>query len=787
MKKVWLIVLIIIASLWVVLFALSTGTAHREKPVENGVLDLRNQTIGEEPLLMTGKWEFYWNELLTPKDSLPPANYIQFPEIWNHLQLNGKPLPTMGYATYRMKILLPKGYPPLALQIPDIYCSYRLYLNDTFEISVGKPAKTKEESQPSWSERIVTLPRNTDTITVLLQVANFWHAKGGPHKTIRIGKLTTLLKQSRIDWAMNSLTTGFILMSSFLFFGLYLFARHDKAILYFALFALAYSYRILGAGPYLIFSVFQDFNWFLILRLEYLSLVISFALLFQYIRYLYPEEANTRVIKVLIIVSTVYCFIIIFFPVRIYSSVMPAYLIILFFYLAYSFYVFLRAYLNKRNGSDFSLISACIAFVLFLFLNLNYFKLAPIMNVMMCTGYIIFLFVQAIILSSRFEYTLNLSARQAQLGAIAKSEFLSTMSHEIRTPLNTIVGLSHILLKEKPAAGQKESLDLILFSANNLLVLVNDILDFNKLDEGKSRLEEIEIDLHEIVKNSVNSEQNFAKHKNILLEYEMDSRVPETVISDPTRITQLLANLLHNAIKFTEEGSVKLSVVTEMIDEYQVILTFIVKDTGIGISEEEQKIIFKRFTQADSSTSRKYGGTGLGLSICMKILNLYHSTLQLRSTPGKGSEFWFTLSLPISSNKKTLSYNDSTNTDTEKPLIGYSILLAEDNKLNAMIAQNILEGFGAQVFLSENGKDAIEKFDPAIHNLIIMDVNMPVMDGYEATRELRKRDVTIPIIALTANLASEISEKIKAAGMTDILGKPFDPITLSKTILKYKI
>lgn len=783
MKKTWLIVLTVVVALWILLFVQYIGRLHHTHPVQKGILDLRGEDLDAGNIPLTGEWVFYWNRLLTPGEKPPGDEYVQFPGLWNHIAVNGKKLPPTGYATYKVTILLPHSRQPAGLRIPDIYTSYRLYVNDSMAVENGRPAVRKEDARPFWAERIVLLPQNTDTVHLLLQIANFWHSKGGPNKTIMLGNISEIVRQNRTDWGLDVITTGFMLMSGFLFFGLYLFAQNDKPILYFALFCFAYSYRILGTGPYLLFTVFPGVNWFVALRTEYLSLVAACSFLFQYIRYLYPAETNKVLVNALLYISALYSIIILLAPVLLFSSLMPLYLIVLFFYLGYAFCIFITAYMHRRNGSDFALLSACVAFVLFLFLNLSYFKLAPVMKVMVCSGYILFLFLQAIILASRFAYTLSYAATQAQLGVKAKSEFLSTMSHEIRTPLNAIIGLVHILLKDKPSPSQKDTIGGILFSANNLLALVNDILDYSKLEENKMRLEKIDMDLREIGKNIIKGEQSFADSKKIQLEYEVDERLPELVSGDPTRITQVITNLVHNAIKFTEKGWVKLMINTEKVDAYQARINIMVEDSGIGLSADEQKKIFKRFTQADSSTSRKYGGTGLGLAICIKILALYNTELELSSTPGRGSSFWFTVSLPVVTRRK--SPLSPSLPGMHKPLKGYTILLAEDNQLNTMIAKAILEDFGAVVEVAGNGREAVEKFNAAVHHLVIMDLNMPEMDGFEATRRLRDMGNATPVIALTATLAAEIADRARTAGITDIIVKPFDPDNLCSMILRY--
>ena len=782
MKKVWLIILGVGVFLWIVFFIITAIIIPNTHPVENGYLKISNNQIAEQNIHLSGQWKFYWNQLLTPKDTGLDGQYIKFPQIWNKTVINGEQLPAIGYATYKMTIFIPDDVPPTALVIPDIYSSYRLFVNDSMVAQNGIPAVTKKQSKPFWGQRVVGLPLKGGTIHLTLQVANYWHDKGGPHKTIELGTLTRILKQNRLDLVLDSITTGFFLMGAFLFFGFYIFAKNDKPILYFALFTFIYSYRILGTGPYLLFSSFPNLDWFITLRLEYLSLVVGCAMLFQYIRYLYPEEADVTLTKILLIVSALYSLIIIVTPVSFFTSLISVYLVIILFYLVYAAYFFVSAFIHKRYDSDFALLSACVAILLFIFLSLAHFKIVQETKFINSMGYILFLFLQSIILSSRFAYTLNLSAKQAQLGISAKSKFLSTMSHEIRTPLNTITGLVHILLKEKPSQEQKNTLEMVLFSVNNLVTLVNDILDYSKLEENKMHLENIEMNLQKIGENIIIGEQSFASSKNIRLDFETDEEVPTLLIGDPTRIIQVISNLIHNAIKFTEEGWVKLSFHCDKIAYNVATITIKVQDTGIGIEEDKQEIIFNHFIQADSSTSRKYGGSGLGLAICLRILNLYSSKLEVKSQLGKGATFWFTLKLPIVAAQQTAPPPNET---VKNPLQGYSLLVAEDNKLNAIIAKKILENLGAEVELVSDGAEAVEKFNPEKHNVVIMDLNMPILDGFKATKLLREKGATVPVIALTANLVEEVEEKAKEYGISAIVAKPFDPEKLCQMILKF--
>ncbi len=413
-----------------------------------------------------------------------------------------------------------------------------------------------------------------------------------------------------------------------------------------------------------------------------------------------------------------------------------------------------------------------IVFAISLF---HYWAFIPQLQVVSFLGYVSFFFLQSLVLSHRVSFALKSAQKQAEQGLKAKTEFLSTMSHEIRTPLNSVVGMSHLLLKNNPRQDQLEQLDVIIFSANNLLAIVNDILDYNKIEAGKISFEHIEMDVVAIARNVVNSLQISAEDKGIALKLTTDEQVKSKVLSDPIRMSQVITNLVHNAIKFTPSGYVEVSINVLQQSESTIKLKIAVKDTGIGISKDKQALIFERFTQADSSTSRGFGGTGLGLAISKRILELQNSSLQLISEEGKGSVFYFIQtfdkageSLPEQKLKNQLPKQG-------KPFAGIDILLVEDNPLNVMVAQTFLKRWGAGIDVAVNGAEALEKLDVNKHKLILMDLHMPIMDGYQAARVMRQKGITIPIIALTANLPDEVRQDIKDAGIDDIVVKPFLP------------
>ena len=386
------------------------------------------------------------------------------------------------------------------------------------------------------------------------------------------------------------------------------------------------------------------------------------------------------------------------------------------------------------------------------------------------------------------EEALILAKEQAEQASQAKAQFLSTMSHEIRTPMNGVIGITNLLLKDKPRPDQLKNLKLLKFSGENLLHLLNDILDFSKIEAGKVTFEEVDFNIKTLlsgIKQSLGTRAN--EDKDIRLRMLTDDEMPEMLLGDPTRLSQILNNLIGNAIKFTEKGSVTLTVDVLNKTKDQVDLEFSVQDTGIGIPKEKLEHIFDSFSQASSDTTRKYGGTGLGLSITKKLLELQGSQIMVESELGMGSKFYFRLSFKRSQTKPEEENVYQPVNNGAQSLLGQQILLVEDNPVNVVVASQFLEDWGAQIIVAENGEQALEHIEQESFGLVLMDLQMPVMDGYEATRQIRKKysPDELPIIALTADAMQGVREQIFATGMNDYVSKPFTPDDLHKKITKH--
>ncbi|MBO9199679.1 MULTISPECIES: response regulator [Niastella] len=758
---------------------LAAVTAHQ------GVLDLRAVDLQHQSASLDGEWQFYWRRLLQPGDTIStPADFVTYPSLWNKIRLHGQTLPVEGYATYSLTILLPQKRPHLALLMTDVYCSYRLFINDSLLLANGRPDTSKQTAVPFWCTQMVNLP-NTDTVHLLLQVANFWHTKGGTYKHLYIGQSNKITLNLRRDRAYDVLLAGCLFMGGLFFFGFYAFGSRDKAILYFSLFCIVYSYRTVGTSLYILHAVFPNLSWFVTIRLEYLSLTLGVALFSRYFQSVYPKDANRYIVNAVVWICLLYTGLIVTTPPHIFTKGIMPFLGVMFFYIAFALFICIRAVKFKRIGAVFALMSCGVMLLVFLIINLNYFQVVGTEKWIVFIGYVLFFFLQSLVLSHRFAYTLRKAADEAQQGLKTKTEFLSTMSHEIRTPLNVVIGMAHLMLRNTPRRDQEKNLNVLLFSANNLLSIVNDILDYNKIEAGKINFEMIPMDIGSIAQYITGGLSSKAVEKEITLNTTVDTRLTRKIIGDPTRTSQVIFNLVQNAIKFTEKGSVELAIQVEKLAEDKVTLAIKVTDTGIGIEPEKQQLIFDRFTQADSSTSRSYGGTGLGLAITKRILDLQGVVLNLKSEPGKGSVFFFAQNFALSNEQVATEDQSNAPIVSDKLLQDVHILVVEDNPFNIMVAQSLLERSGAIVEVATNGEEALEKIGPGKYHLILMDLNMPVMDGFEATRRLRARGITLPVIALTASLPAEVEKDVQSAGLTDIVVKPFNPDELFRVLLKH--
>jgi PAS domain S-box-containing protein len=410
------------------------------------------------------------------------------------------------------------------------------------------------------------------------------------------------------------------------------------------------------------------------------------------------------------------------------------------------------------------------------------------------------------------DVTDRIEREEAALAASrAKSEFLANMSHELRTPLNGIVGFSDLLLESDLVEPYRSYVENVHISAETLMTLINDVLDFSKIEAGKMELEMQRVEIGQLLRNAAQSVRMGAENKGLDLVLSLDEHLPQTIETDPYRLTQVIVNLLSNAVKFTEYGFVQLRTEVLAADNARARLRFSVRDTGVGIEPHHQEAIFDSFTQADPSTTRRFGGTGLGLAISNRILEQLDSNLELVSEPGTGSTFSFELEvIPVATGESSPvasgvgdtappSVSDVTeaaladaarHSDDERDVGPVRILVAEDEKINRLVTRRMIDRLvsNAEVVTANDGRHAVEAFASGEFDLVLMDVQMPEMDGYEATMAIREAegpDRRTPLIALTAGVVQGERERCLDAGMDDYVSKPVDLRRLEEALTKW--
>jgi signal transduction histidine kinase/CheY-like chemotaxis protein/HPt (histidine-containing phosphotransfer) domain-containing protein len=386
----------------------------------------------------------------------------------------------------------------------------------------------------------------------------------------------------------------------------------------------------------------------------------------------------------------------------------------------------------------------------------------------------------------RLIHILDASEKKVKEAAHIKEQFLANMSHEIRTPMNAMIGFTNILHKTNLDPGQKQYVENIQASGEKLLAIVNDILDLSKIEAGMMRIEPAPFSIRGLLHSVETIFYEKAKQKQLYLDFVIEDSIPDMLEGDSVRLTQVLVNLLGNAVKFTLSGGINVLVKPAVVTGNTISIQFTIKDTGIGIAKEKQQTIFERFQQAEADTTRRYGGTGLGLSIAKQIIDLQNGTIKVNSEPGLGTEFIF--ELPYAVSKETSEITRQQYTDTGGKELPYKakVLVAEDNAMNQQLMKHLMNGWQLDFDIVSNGKEVIKAVQEKPYDIILMDIQMPEMDGYTSTRILRNElHLNIPVVAMTAHAMAGEKEKCTSFGMNDYISKPIKETELYNLILRH--
>lgn len=786
--------------------ALRTASEVPAAPrAQQGVLDLREWSFAHGPVKLGGDWEFHWEQLLVPEAlTAPPSadELIEVPSRWSGHRVDGVELDGSGYATYRLRILAPPTDDPMALKLDVIGTAHRVWVNGELLASSGQVGTGLDGSSPAYLPQVVELP-SAQTLDLVVQVSNFHHRSGGIWEDILFGPLEQLRALRERSVMLSLFIAGGLLTMGFYSFVLWTFRRRDASALLFAVFCGALLARIFATGDRLLATVF-DLPWELLVKVEYLSFYAGVPVFSAFLYSLYPREMSRRFVQFTCAFSGAFALVVLLTPVRVFSHTLAAYQMLVVAGLAYGAWVLVQALRRRRQGAQLLLCG-------FLFLGVAIVNDILHLRLVINTGYyathgvFAFALFQATILAVRFatafstvedlsgqlegysrsletmvlERTQELEQRNQELASAkeAESRFLANMSHEIRTPLTAVIGYGESLLEQESVDPQAVG-DVIVRNSRHLLALLNDILDLSKIHAGHMELESIALAPAEVLADLEATLAVLVKQRGIYLRFEHRFPQPETIQGDPSRLRQILFNLCSNAIKFTEHGGVTVRVSCDFDAEEML---FEVADTGVGIAPEQLTRLFRPFTQADASVTQRFGGTGLGLAISKELATRMGGELSASSTPGVGS--CFRLRLPtgplqgrrLNTLEALQALRSAGTLEGGQPLrLQGRVLVAEDGEDNRRLLELYIRRTGAAVTMAENGAQAVEAALGQHFDLILMDVQMPVLDGRQATALLRQAGYVGPIYALTANVMTHQVEAYLAGGFSGHLAKPID-------------
>lgn len=750
---------------------------------QQGFINLSEYDFEDNPRVsLNGEWEFYWQELISPEQisSFQKTKFVDFPHLWNDFD----ELESYGSATYRLNVLLPENHSHLSINIPDTYSSYLLFINGEVVAENGKVAINPEDHIPKWVNRNIPLDKfKGQNLELVLQVTNFHHSKGGIWRSPVIGTADDLIIASNNKNGFIVLITGGIIMGGLFFLGLYTFGRHDKAILYFSLFCFVYCYRLIGVEPYTLHTFFPDLPWWFTTKLEYLSMFLSAPLFGLFVQSLYPEEVHNRVIMAFNSYYFIFCALILVTPAIIYTQLLNLFFLPTAAYIIYASIIFVKALQNKRDGAVFAVLSTFVIFLVFIHTQLQFNGIVKEQLYIDFFGYILFFFLQSLILSFRFANSLKIAKEEAEAALMVKTHFLSTMGHELRTPLNAVIGLSELLVGSKSDEEKTKFAKTIKKSGESLLGIINNILDFSKIESDNIDVKHEPIHIPSLLADTIKILGSLVDKEKVSLGFKFEDSLSEYLETDPIRLKQILINLIGNSIKFTDKGEISVEVVLieSSSGSKKTQAQFLVKDSGIGIPEDKMPLLFDRFSQVDTERNRRYEGSGLGLAISKRIIESMGGKIWVESNENVGSSFYFTINVKKSSRLRKKGLETQKSLEENEINDAGNILVVEDNVINQTVVLKILERLGVKADIANNGFEALERVQTKKYDLIFMDMEMPVMDGIEATQKIKALTTLSSqpvIVAMTANVTAADKLKCFEAGMQDFISKP---ITLKST------
>ncbi len=795
-----------------------------DNPV-SGLVDASKINFGDNLVLsLDANWLFTANRLVDPMQlKFPPTNTrlidslddiitlqentISFlvPGSWDDVSAVQQ---TLGIASYALRLVLPTKRPDfLSLRFPALNGASIIFINGEARYYNGVVSESRDKYEARAIARQVIIKPNSDFIDIVVHHANFSSVRPGILEAPVFGASDKIAQIVTIETAST-----FALVSSLLILGIYLcnfyaFRRREPATFILGVFSLIIGVRSFFVNAFGLEAVVTLLDWETFMKIPYLCYYLAIPLFLHYLFFTFRQESAKTPLYISYAVSIFFAAFTLLGDYRIYHYLLPFYHVFNALAAIYAIYIVARALRRHRPGSTLFALSFLVLLIAFA---IDIILVYRVINQVQLSAPVLlfFLLVQSLLLSWRFNddydrsqsLSLELKKLIAQHDEIqenlehtvldrtreltkalelsnqasrAKSEFLANMSHEIRTPLNAIIGFTELLADNPDAQTRSRYLDLVLSEASRLLQLINQLLDVSKIEANKLVLEHHPFDLHEMFQTLAATMHIRTQPVGLAFFLHLDDNLPRFVTGDALRLRQIFDNLLGNALKFTEQGSISLHAKLITFTDKRLELQCEVIDTGIGIPLERQAAVFESFQQADTSMTRLYGGSGLGTTIAKRLVEMMHGSINFESAPGKGTTFRFVIALDLSSPASVPSGHLKDHL-TEPCWINNPVcLIVEDYEVNAEITARHLQHAGWMVKVCNNGKEAVSLFEQEHFDLVLMDIQMPIMDGLEATKILRSKYArSIPILGLSANAFAEDRKRCLESGMNGLIPKP---------------
>jgi signal transduction histidine kinase/DNA-binding response OmpR family regulator len=791
----------------------------------SGWMDLTDYDLTQHgPIRLGGEWEFYWDTLIDPlefptSDPLQPT-YVPVPANWKTYSFLTPPPSLYGKATYRIRVITDGSVYAFGLRLKRIYSAYRLYVNGMLVASNGVVKDSREETEGQLAVKTVYFTSFTPTLDILLQVANPYYYRAGILSPPELGTQEAIVRAHAFALAADVFLLGIIvIMAAYYYIHAYILANHRYSSLFFALFCTVVGLRVLLiSGERFLYFLVPQLTLKVDMFIQGFGIYLLIPTFLAFIYFLFPSRGNPRIVRFVGGASLIYLLANMVLPVRFHGYILSAYYPFFVGGLGYMAYIIIYAIFQKDadallEGFGFLFILFTGAYDMMIDRELYYG------DYILPLGLLCFIFIQSVILSRRYsrafiglevlvqenkkilealesrvqERTADLkrlndhleeARKQAEEANNAKTRFLQNMSHEMRTPLNGILGYAELIRDTDPKSIHRSYVAKIIEESKNLLDLINQILDVSKIEAGRLTLESVKFNVQELIQSVYEILLPLAERKSIHFRLVLSPDLPRYVQGDPARLRQVLVNLVGNAIKFTHQGWVELRAELQESRGERVILLFTIQDTGIGISKEFQKNMFNRFTQAQEGLTRSYGGTGLGTTIAKQLTELMGGSISLQSEEGKGTIFWVSIPFQQASEEQLPEKKGELEETRTPELLDKTILVVEDYPTTLQITRHHLESAGARVVSAENGLDGIKALAKTRIDCILMDIQMPQMDGLETTQLIRKLPIgkDIPIIGMTASAYNKDIQSCLDAGMNDVLTKPIRKNDLLQTL-----